>query len=332
MENKKRLPLPIIIIAIIAIIALGVLAFTYKGQTGKTAVLSANDAGNKAIEYINKNILAGEGSASLKEITEESGLYKMLFSLNNQDETAYLTKDGQLLFPMVVNLTGNDQKTDQTTGEAPVKTCEEMKKADKAELTAFIVSQCPYGLQAQRILAEAIKSVPALKESIKVKYLGAITDGKITSMHGDNEAQENLLQICIREEQSAKYWDYVSCYIQAGDSAGCLKSTAIDQVKLKSCTNDAGKGLAYAKADFDAANQSSASGSPTLVQNGETVSEFWFGGRTADAIKTLVCCGFGAQPSFCSQTLTKDTAATSFSKTYAASQDSSANNNANCGN
>jgi len=37
----------------------------------------------------------------------------------------------------------------------------------------------------------------------------------IKSMHGAAEAQENLRQICIREEQSGKYWDYVRCYIEA---------------------------------------------------------------------------------------------------------------------
>jgi hypothetical protein len=33
-----------------------------------------------------------------------------------------------------------------------------------------------------------------------------VKNGKIASMHGDEEAKENLRQICIREEQKDKYW------------------------------------------------------------------------------------------------------------------------------
>jgi len=40
-------------------------------------------------------------------------------------------------------------------------------------------------------LGEVIKNVPSFAADIKVEYIGAVADGKITSMHGDAEAQEN---------------------------------------------------------------------------------------------------------------------------------------------
>lgn len=69
----------------------------------------------------------------------------------------------------------------------------------------------------------------------------------MTSMYGNEEAQENLRQICIRDEQPSKYWDYVGCYMQQGKTIDCIKKVSIDQEKLNSCTNDSSRSLAYAQ-------------------------------------------------------------------------------------
>ena len=57
-------------------------------------------------------------------------------------------------------------------------------------------------------------------------------------MHGDEEAQENLRQICIREEQSDKYWEYVSCFMKEGKSADCLNSSTVDEVEINACARE----------------------------------------------------------------------------------------------
>ncbi len=154
-----------------------------------------------------------------------------------------------------------------------------------------MVSYCPFGMQMQRILVpvhELLKDVA----NIKVKYMGAVSDGKITSMHGDEEAQENLKQICLREEQPDKYWDYIGCFIkQRGKSDTCSEEVGVDIDKLKECMTDPDKGLKYAQEDFASQAKYGVGGSPTLILNGERVSEFNFGGRTAEAVKTLICCG-----------------------------------------
>ena len=168
----------------------------------------------------------------------------------------------------------------------------EIVKSDKPILEAYIVSNCPFGLQMQRVLADVIKNAPLARENIKVRYMGTVSNGKITSMHGDKEAQENLKQICIRDEQNNKYWDYVSCYMKKGDTQGCLDSTGINITKLDSCVSDSKKGLAYAEQDFVLNRKYSIKGSPTLIMGGAKVSEFNFGGRTSEALKTVICSGF----------------------------------------
>jgi thioredoxin 1 len=223
------------------------------------------------------------------------------------------------------NLNTSNVTVEKTQPAAPAKpkltpeqACVNVTKSDQPLLEAFVVSRCPFGLQMLRILAEMVGKAPQAEKYVKIRYIGSVTNGTITSMHGNEEASENLRQICIREEQSDKYWDYVGCYMNEGKSAECLKSSAIDQSKLGACMNDSTRGLAYSQKDFDLANKYSITGSPTLMIGGKVVSEFDFAtnnvsGRSPEALKELLCCGFNTKPSFCSQQLNTTQAITMFS-------------------
>lgn len=269
---------------------------------------------------------------SLKEV---SGVYQFNLTINDQKYASYISKDGKLLFPSVVKLDVTPTTTPgQTTNtDQPKKlTCKDIKKSKSANLTAYVVSQCPYGLQMQRVFKTAINEQTELEKFLSVKYIGAIENGKITSMHGDKEAQENLRQICIREEQKTLYWPYVSCYMQAGKSEECLANSGVDTSVLSSCISDKNKGLKYAQADFTLANKFKVSGSPTLVaNNSQVVSEFDFGGRVANSMQDIVCCGSESQPSFCQNKISVNEVASSFSATDTASTQGT-NQNANCSN
>lgn len=301
---------------------------SYAGGFKATNLYSTKEAKVlKAIDFINKNLLQ-DATATVGEIIEESGVYKFQLKIGEQQYESYLTKDGKVLFPQGIALT--ETKTEKTeAGETTSKkTCEELKKEDKPLIEAFVVSKCPFGLQMQRVLNEIIKNIPEFASYVKVEYMGEIENGKITAMHGEEEAIENLRQICIREEQGNKYWSYIDCHIKEGEVEQCLSSAKIDKSKLTSCMNDANKGLAYAKKDFERQEKFNVTGSPTLILNEEQVSEFNFGGRTAEAVKTILCCGSKNKISFCDTKLTTDQAATSFSKTYT-TQGSSAGGSCN---
>ena len=231
-----------------------------------------------------------------------------------------MTPDGKyLILGQVIPTSKNiaQQQDNQQDQQKPKATCEDLKKEDTPELDAFVVSYCPFGLQMQRVLTKLVEEVPELKDYIHIKYICSISDGKITSMHGEKEAQEDLRQICIREEQPDKYWEYLTCFIKDDNYTACLDSTGVDTTKLNECMNDSSKGLAYAQEDFDLQKKYSVSGSPTLILNGNRVSEFDFGGRSANAVETLLCCGFNNEPDACNTNATEEQAATSFSETYA---------------
>jgi hypothetical protein len=269
------------------------------------------------------------GGALAKEnpvtnIRSESGLY--VFDLNidangtPQKFTSYITKDGKIFFTggTKVSELGKTPATAQQPAQAKL-TCADVKKADAAKVTAYVVSNCPYGLQMQRLMNKAIGEQPALANIFDVKYIGAITDGKITSMHGDAEAQENLRQICIREEQKTLYWPYVGCYMKEGKTDACLAQVGVNTSNLTACTTDAKRGLAFAQKDFDLQAKYNVGSSPTLLVNdSQIVSESDFGGRTADALKQVACCGSTTAGAYCSKDLTKTDVATAFSLTEAA--------------
>lgn len=320
-------------IAILALIALLLLKNIF--GKGKSENLI-----NKVIPQAITKMVGDKTKLSVGALKDVSGVYEFELTLGEGAQakkyTSYITKDGQFLFTSGIKLSTLNQPaaaTDQT--QAKKLTCNDLSKSDTPKLTAFIVSNCPYGLQMQRVFKKTLNEQPALEANLDVKYIGSISGDKITSMHGDQEATENLKQICIREEQKNLYWPYLSCYMQEGKTDDCLTSTGVDTAMLEACTTDKTRGLAYAKKDFDLANKLQVGSSPTLVLNDkQVVSEFDFGGRIANSIKQIVCCASKTQADFCKTDLTKDEVAVAFSATDAPQQQTGtdgAANAANCG-
>lgn len=329
----------LVAVAALGIIIVGVLIYANSNSGFSLSNLnlgfgmSKDQVAQKTIDYINDNGLS-DSPVSLVSVSDESGMIKIKIKIGANEFDSYVTKDGKLLFPnLPINMAENSQ--DVGSNQPPALTCDTLKKTAAPKLEAFVVSKCPFGLQMQRMIADAIKSIPDLAKYVDVKYIGAVSGNSITAMHGDEEAQENLRQICIRDEQRSKYWNYISCHIKAGDVDSCLSSASIDKSKLNACMGDKNRGVAYAKADFDLANGYNATGSPTLVLNGTEIQEFdsdgspIFGGRTSDEIKTVICCASESKPGFCSTQLNTAQAASSFSATYEGSG-SSSNAAANC--
>ena len=95
-------------------------------------ILSSQEAADKALSFINENILEPGMTASLIEAIEENGLYKLKLKIGEQEFDSYVTKNGKFLFPQVVDLeqpivqdTGNEETP--LPAENPVSS-EEMEK------------------------------------------------------------------------------------------------------------------------------------------------------------------------------------------------------------
>jgi len=317
----------LVCIAVIAIIITGGLIYANSNQSFTFPSLfgmSANQVGKNAVDYINKNQLSST-PATLVGTSIVSGLVKVKIKIGTSEFDSYATKDGKLLFPQAFDMSAKktsastDQNASANSNQTPEQAAASVTKNGSPMLEAFVVARCPYGLQMQRAMADAVKSIPSLAQYTKVRYIGAVSGNTITAMHGDAEAKENLRQICIREEQPAKYWNYTACQMKTGDTAGCETSTGVDSAKLSSCISTQSKGIAYAQEDFTLATKYNVSGSPTLILNGTQISESAFGGRSSDGVKSMACAGFTSAAGFCSTKLNTAEAAVSFSATYSSS-------------
>ncbi len=181
----------------------------------------------------------------------------------------------------------------------------EIKKFDKPDVEVFVMAYCPYGTQIE-------KGIIPVHELLKDKANISIRFVQYT-MHGKNEVNENTRQYCIQKEQQDKYWGYLACFLEKGDSANCLNKTNIDKNKLQSCINEADKefsissdlasGAQYPRyrVNEGIAMKYGVQGSPTFVINGAQVNA----NRDSESLKNAICNAFPQKkrPAECNQTL-----------------------------
>jgi hypothetical protein len=282
------------------------------GSSGPGPVLAKEAVGQKIVDYLNKNVVPAGTSLSLNS-TEESGPFYVINTLyQGKDIPVYATKDGAMVFlssPLLTNETIPNNPVAQDTGTIP--------KAATPNVELFVMSFCPYGVQAE----DAMKPVVDLMgpESVKVRFIvniGGNTTGSVQSLHGTNEAMEDLRQVCIMKYYPDNYWAYVTdfnqqCNSKLRDDAGldaCWKSVAgnmsFNVSQIDTCSKGQ-EGLALLRADEQLSDSYGVTGSPTLKINGVSYS----GARTADAFKQAICSGYENPPAVCGSVLNSTAAA-----------------------
>jgi len=313
--NKILIPVSIII-AGIAIAG----ALVYINQE-KVSDLSSEESpsfqavAEKAIDYINKNkdTLTNGATASLISVTEEGDILKMRLMVGDQEFDSYVTKDGKFLFPGGYVLE-EESLEEPAAGEANSETVKE----DVPDVKLFVMSYCPYGLQAQKMF---LPVYDLLKDKVNmgVYFVDYI-------MHEKQEIDENLRQYCIQKEQKGKYYDYLSCFVADGDFEKCLSQTNIDKTNLTACVsntdqeysitsqyNDKNTWLngTYPKFGVQAGlnDKYGVQGSPTVVINDKIVN---INPRSPEKFKEVVCQSFNSLPEECSQALSSESPSPGF--------------------
>jgi len=293
---------PWVIVSAILAIAL-IATFVWGGKiTGRvtetTPTMTADEAANNAIDYINNYILQGQATATLTSVKEDNGLYNAKFTIAGTEYNSYITMDGKLLFPSVIDMT----KIPETTTTQPQTF--EPEKTDKPTVQLFVMSFCPYGIQAENAMKPVVDLLGS-KASIEPHFIVSISGDTINSLHGEYEATEDMRQACIwKNYNQATFWtyvDYINNNCNSGNIDTCWKDAAkeanVDVTKIENCVKT--EGLTLMKAEETLSNQNGVSGSPTLIINGARYN----GARTPDAYKQAICSAFTTQPSECSETL-----------------------------
>jgi hypothetical protein len=295
--NKKFKDSLVFLIPIGLILIAGI--FLYFGQNSNN--LSADQAADKAVNYLNNSILPAGVTASLIDIVEEGVVYKIRLEVGGTEYQSYISKDGRYLFPDGYDLDVEIESQQQSN--------QEISKSERPVVKLFIMSYCPFGLQAQKMFLPVYDLLED-KADMGVYFVDYI-------MHDKQEIDENLNQYCIQKEEREKYDDYLLCFVKDGDHENCLLEAKIDETKLASCIEvtdeefniysqyqdkDTWLDGKYPKFDVHAVlnQQYGVSGSPTIVINDEIVN---ISSRSPEAFKQVVCEAFVSQPEECSQVL-----------------------------
>jgi len=296
-QKIKKILIPTIIVFVATVCGFGLFYF-YQNNWANTP----QKAAEKAIQFINSNLLAEGNTASLVSVVEEKGVYKLILGIGEGEFTSYLTKDGNLFFPEGYSLGEEEEK----------ETPKDITKSDTPNVKLFVMSYCPYGLQAQKMFLPVYDLLKD-KAVMGVYFVNY-------AMHGKAEIDENLNQYCVQKEEKDKFSAFLSCFIKTDDSEKCFAETGIDTAKINTCVaetdkefkitelyNDQGTWLSGTYPQFnvnaDLNEQYGVQGSPTIVINDKVVE---VSTRSPESFKEIVCQAFNTAPEECSQTLSSD--------------------------
>lgn len=95
------------VLAVILVISIFTGGFRGKDSTPTPAgdTLSAQEAADKAVSYINTNLLQPGTTATVNGVEDSGDLYNIKLNIGGNEFDSYVTKDGGLLFPNAVDLT-----------------------------------------------------------------------------------------------------------------------------------------------------------------------------------------------------------------------------------
>ncbi len=268
-----------------------------------------------------KSTIEELSGATVLNIETENGLYKATVEDENGNEgLLYMSKDGVLLFQGAIDVEKlkeyieSVESMGDVTGSATQEEPVEYPKTEKPEIDLFVMSFCPFGLQAQQLMLPVMELLKD-KADVTIKFVSYI-------MHDKKEIDENTNQYCIQKEQPGKFIDYLKCFVGSKDSEACQKTIDIDTNKLKDCVESTDKEFKITELYEDKSTwlnnqfplynihkedneKYNVRGSPTIVINGVEYS----GSRSSEAYKQAICSSFTEAPEECEQKLTTTTVA-----------------------
>lgn len=148
-------------------------------------------------------------------------------------------------------------------------------KGPKPVLDLYVMSLCPFGVQAENAVIPAVKSLDGAAD-LKLYFIGNDNpgpDGKpvFTALHGQPEVDENIRQVCALKTQPKKALDYImerNKEYRKPEWKPAAEAVGLDVKKIEDCFASEEGRAAYA-ASLKASRERKASGSPTIYIDGE---------------------------------------------------------------
>ena len=261
----------------------------YSTEEGKTLYNSLSGAMLPAFLF-NSNVSDGEGYGNVERYLTDAGSYKLLAVGSVFDPTKEICD----------NNIDDDKNGKVDCADDTCKNELVCRKEAKNTLDVFVMSNCPYGVQAVNSMKEVLTNF-GNNISFNINYIATDNgDGTFTSLHGAYEAQEDIRQLCVKKYYSAKLMDYIWCRneqgVEAGDWTQCANSNSINTSTIEKCVGGEGKGLL--STNIKISESLGVSASPTWIVN----NKYEASGIDAEAIKTAFC-QYNSTLAGCSNTL-----------------------------
>jgi len=233
---------------------------------------------NNAIDYLNSDVLSGFATAELESVSENNGMYIMEATLTSsageaQAATIYLSKDGELMFPTVIEIGESTDTIDVNTEPTETETYEidttgqpfignEDAAVTIIEFTDF---QCPYCEKGYRTMKEVLENYP--------------DDVKIVIMNFPLSFHENAQKAAEASEcafAQGKFEEYHDTLFENNDALTVedLKQYAVDlgldTEEFNTCL-DEDKMADEVEADMDVGSENGVTGTPAFFINGEKI-------------------------------------------------------------
>lgn len=295
---------------ILVVVLLGLFLSGHMFESNDSDEIGIDVAKETAANFIQNTLLSPGITLNVDDISKNGELYELNITItaNGQEQKliSYMTLDGKTLFPQGLAVVEGEATAAQPPATAAPT---EYPKVDKPEVDLYVMSFCPYGVQAEN---QMMPVVDALKDvaNINVRFIANVngdTVESVQSLHGAPEAKEDLRQVCVQDMYDTEtFWNYVeeinsncySIYRNEEQMETCWKAAAetanVDVAKVEECAYSA-TGIDLLKADGTLTNEFGVSGSPTIIINGMKYN----GARTADAFQAAICSSFNVAPEAC---------------------------------
>jgi len=180
------------------------------------------------------------------------------------------------------------------------ETTEKSATAEKVALDFHIMSKCPFGVKVLQAITPVLEKMGD-NIDFKVHYIGREKDGEMTSMHGEQEVQGDIIQLCVNKLGDRDAWlAFLKCQnedwrkIPEGWEK-CAETAKVDVKKIKECS-DGEEGQKLLRESFQVSQEKRATGSPTIFLGGEP----YRGGRSEASFGRAICAKFeGNKPKYC---------------------------------
>ena len=190
---------------------------------------------------------------------------------------------------------------DGSSSDKPATLVDKVDNPLSVEL--YVMSQCPYGVQAESPIFNAIKDLGVENFDLTLEFIATdLGNGNFNSLHGQNEVDGDIAQLCVRDIDASKFMDYVLCMNKdpssiSSNKDSCAAEVGIDAAAFTACF-DGDKGKELLSASALASQAKGASASPTIFVDNAPYQ----GGRSEMDFKRAFCSAFGdEQPASCSE-------------------------------